>query len=93
MTLLDSTGEFLIRDLFEHPARSVEGPAICLQQIVDGLQNAVEKIGRSGDEISAVGLDTPGPATADGVLSKKGRLTLFILTGLVLIFVGVCKNC
>ena len=72
VTLLDSTGEFLIRDLFEHPARSVEGPAICLQQIVDGLQNAVEKIGRSGDEISAVGLDTPGPATADGVLSKKG---------------------
>ena len=36
-TLLDSTGTFLISDLCEHPARSVEGPAICLQQIVDGL--------------------------------------------------------
>ena len=72
VTLLDHTGEFLIHDLFEHPARSVEGPVICLQQIVDGLQNAVEKVGRSKDEISAIGLDTPGPATADGVLSKKG---------------------
>ena len=71
-TLLDSAGTFLISDLCEHPARSVEGPAICLQQIVDGLQEAVTKAGRSREEIAAIGLDTPGPATADGVLSSRG---------------------
>ena len=71
-TLLDSDGTFLISDLCEHPARSVEGPAICLQQIVDGLQKAVAKAGRTREEIAAIGLDTPGPATADGVLSSRG---------------------
>ena len=72
VTLLNHTGEFLIHDLFEHPARSVEGPEICLQQIVDGLQAAVTKVGRTREEIAAIGLDTPGPATADGVLSSQG---------------------
>jgi len=71
-TLLDSTGTFLISDLCEHPARSVEGPAICLQQIVDGLQKAINKAGRVWSEIAAIGLDTPGPATADGVFSSRG---------------------
>ena len=71
-TLLDSAGTFLISNLCEHPARSLEGPAICLQQIVDGLQKAVAKAGRTREEIAAIGLDTPGPATADGVLSSRG---------------------
>ncbi|MEC8737530.1 MAG: ROK family protein, partial [Planctomycetota bacterium] len=71
-TLLDSTGTFLISDLCEHPARSVEGPAICLQQIVDGLQKAINKAGRVRSEIAAIGLDTPGPATVDGVFSSRG---------------------
>ena len=71
-TLLDGAGTFLISNLCEHPARSVEGPAICLQQIVDGLQKAVAEAGRTREEIAAIGLDTPGPATADGVLSSRG---------------------
>ena len=71
-TLLDCAGTFLISNLCEHPARSVEGPAICLQQIVDGLQKAVAEAGRTREEIAAIGLDTPGPATADGVLSSRG---------------------
>ncbi|HBU37634.1 MAG TPA: sugar kinase [Planctomycetaceae bacterium] len=71
-TLLDSAGTFLISNLCEHPARSLEGPAICLQQIVDGLQKAVAEAGRTHEEIAAIGLDTPGPATADGVLSSRG---------------------
>ena len=36
-TFLDSAGRFLIEGLCEHPARSVEGPDVCLAQIVDGL--------------------------------------------------------
>ena len=40
-TLIDLDGRFLIDGLCEHPARSVEGPDICLQQIADGLAIAV----------------------------------------------------
>lgn len=71
-TLLDLDGHFLLDGLCEHPARSVEGPDICLQQIADGLAIAVQKAQVSLDDVIAVGLDTPGPASATGVLSAKG---------------------
>ena len=72
VTLLDQTGRFLIEDLCEHPARSVEGPQVCLQQIAAGLDQAVERVSASHSDIVAVGLDTPGPASATGVLSRRG---------------------
>lgn len=71
-TLVDMDGRFLIERLFEHPARSVEGPDICLQQIAEGLNLAVSSIGRQIGDVAVVGLDTPGPASATGVLSAKG---------------------
>lgn len=71
-TLLAPDGRFLIDGLCEHPARSVEGPVICLQQIADGLHLALARAGLTMDDIVAVGLDTPGPASAEGVLSAKG---------------------
>jgi glucokinase len=71
-TFLDESGQFLIEDLCEHPARSVEGPAVCLQQIVDGLGLAAERAGVRLADLVAVGLDTPGPASAGGVLSRRG---------------------
>lgn len=71
-TLIDLEGRFLIEGLCEHPARSVEGPDVCLQQIEDGLALAVQKAGVSLADVIAVGLDTPGPASATGVLSAKG---------------------
>jgi glucokinase len=71
-TLVNAQEKFLIEGLCEHPARSVEGPAVCLQQIADGLEVAVAKVGASVADVSVVGLDTPGPASAAGVLSAKG---------------------
>ncbi|MCU0228925.1 MAG: ROK family protein [Bryobacterales bacterium] len=71
-TLMNAEGEFLIEKLCEHPARSKEGPAICLAQIADGLSIAAEQVGVSVESISVVGLDTPGPASAGGVLSARG---------------------
>jgi len=71
-TIIDLDGHFLIDGLCEHPARSVEGPDVCLQQIADGLAIAVGTAGVALDDIVAVGLDTPGPASATGVLSAKG---------------------
>jgi predicted NBD/HSP70 family sugar kinase len=71
-TLLNDKEEFLIEGLCEYPARSTEGPKICLQQIADGLKVAVDKAGVSLADVAVVGLDTPGPASATGVLSAKG---------------------
>lgn len=71
-TIITADERFLIEGLCEHPARSKEGPAICLQQIADGLQIAADKAGVKLADMAVVGLDTPGPASATGVLSAKG---------------------
>ena len=71
-TFLDERGLFLIAGLCEHPARSVEGPNICIGQIAEGLELACRTAGVDRRKLIAVGLDTPGPASADGVLSKRG---------------------
>jgi len=71
-TIADENQNILIEGLCEHPARSVEGPSICLSQIVEGVGPALEKAGITMESVAAVGLDTPGPASAKGVLSAKG---------------------
>ena len=71
-TLLDQQEKFLIEGLLEHPALAKQGPDICLQQIADGLKIAAQKVGVGLDEVVAVGLDTPGPASAAGQLSARG---------------------
>jgi len=43
-----------------------------LQQIADGLEMAVDRAGVSIEDVSVVGLDTPGPASSTGVLSARG---------------------
>lgn len=71
-TIVDAQERFLIDGLCEHPARSIEGPDVCLQQIADGLEIALGKAGLTMADVAVVGLDTPGPASSAGVLSAKG---------------------
>ena len=71
-TIVSTDEKFLIERLCEHPALSTSGPAVCLGQIEDGLKIAVERAGVHLDDIVAVGLDTPGPASSSGVLSARG---------------------
>jgi len=71
-TFLDERGQFLIDGLCEHPARSVEGPDVCLAQIAAGLALAAARAGVDLSTLVAVGLDTPGPASSAGVLSRRG---------------------
>jgi glucokinase len=71
-TFLDNTEQFLIDGLCEYPARSKEGPEVCLRQIADSLALAVDRAGARLADVVAVGLDTPGPASATGVLSAEG---------------------
>jgi glucokinase len=71
-TLVDQQERFLIESLCEHPALSKQGPEVCLRQIADGLKIATERAGVAVSDVVAVGLDTPGPASAAGQLSARG---------------------
>jgi len=71
-TLVTPQGDFLIEGLCEHPALSKQGPDVCLQQIADGLKIATDQAGVALGDVVAIGLDTPGPASAAGQLSARG---------------------
>jgi glucokinase len=71
-TLIDANERFLIEGLCEHPALSRQGPAICLGQIEEGLCMAAGRAGVAPGDIAVIGLDTPGPASAGGLLSARG---------------------
>src|ERR1700704_4840560 len=71
-TVVNREEQFLIEGLCEHPALAKQGPGICLQQIADGLKTATEKAGVLLSDLVAIGLDPPGPASADGQLSTRG---------------------
>jgi len=71
-TLLNQQEKFLVEGLCEHPALAKQGPVVCLQQIADGLKVVTEKAGVSVADVVAIGLDTPGPASAAGQLSARG---------------------
>src|SRR5215831_13757733 len=71
-TLVNDEERFLVEGLCEHPSLARQGPEVCLQQIADGLKIAVERAGVGIDDVVALGLDTPGPASAAGVMSARG---------------------
>ena len=70
-TLVNSQEQFLIEGLFEYPSLAKQGPDVCLRQIEDGLRNAAEKANVLVSDIVAVGLDTPGPASAAGFAGAR----------------------
>jgi predicted NBD/HSP70 family sugar kinase len=71
-TVLDGSGKFLIDRLAETPSRVQEGPVVAVEALASALANVLELVGVERAAVRAVGLDTPGPASADGVISSKG---------------------
>ena len=71
-TVLDETGAFLIDRMTETPSRVHQGPAAAIEAIGQAMDRALEITGRTRDAVLAVGLDTPGPASAGGVISARG---------------------
>jgi len=63
---------FLIEGLCEHPSLARQGPEVCLGQMADGLKLAADRHNVSLSEVAVVGLGTPGPASANGILSTRG---------------------
>ena len=73
-TVLDSAGRFLVDRLVESPSRVTEGPAMAIEALTEAFARVLGITRVSRDSVQAVGLDTPGPASADGVISSRGAV-------------------
>jgi glucokinase len=71
-TVLDASGRFLIDQLIEIPSRVTEGPDVAVEALVQTFDDVLRRTGIDRARVRAVGLDTPGPSSADGVISSKG---------------------
>src|ERR1700757_1275853 len=71
-TVLDSDGRFLVTEMAELPSLVREGPDKAITALVDSFDKVLAMSGVPRDCVRAVGLDTPGPASADGVLVTGG---------------------
>lgn len=72
VTVLDATGTYLVDALLEVPSRVLEGPIVAVGALVVALEAGLAAAGVPLGAVRAVGLDTPGPASADGVISSRG---------------------
>ena len=71
-TVLDASGRFLVNRMYEIPSRVGEGPEPAIEAMAETMDLALRDNGIVHDRVSAVGLDTPGPASAVGVISARG---------------------
>lgn len=71
-TVLDSRGHFLVDRLVESASFVLDGPEAALDALVSAFDNVLALTGTDRREVRAIGLDTPGPTSADGVISSKG---------------------
>ncbi|MEP7045369.1 MAG: ROK family protein [Ilumatobacteraceae bacterium] len=72
VTVLDNAGQFLIDKMIEVPSRVTDGTAPALDALVAAFDYGLRMTGIDRASVRAVGLDTPGPASAEGVISSKG---------------------
>ncbi|WIM93658.1 ROK family protein [Actinoplanes oblitus] len=71
-TVLDATGQFLVTTLVENPSRVLDGPESAVEALAEAFTGILELTSTPLSLVRAVGLDTPGPASAHGVISSKG---------------------
>ena len=71
-TVLDAAGHFLLDRMAEIPSYVREGPDKAIQALVNSVDYVLELAAVPRSAVRAVGLDTPGPASANGVLSSRG---------------------
>jgi glucokinase len=71
-TVLDAAGRFLVSEMAESPSYVREGPDKAIEALSLSLATVLERTGIARSAVRAVGLDTPGPVTADGVICSRG---------------------
>lgn len=71
-TVLDRSGRFLVDTLIETPSRVLDGPDVAVEALAEAFEAILARTDTARTSVLAVGLDTPGPASAEGVISSKG---------------------
>jgi predicted NBD/HSP70 family sugar kinase len=71
-TVMAADGQFLVDGLVEVPSRATEGPEIAVDALLTALDTVLTLVSVDRTAVRAVGLDTPGPASAEGVISSRG---------------------
>jgi len=71
-TVLDNEDRFLVDRLVETPSYVKEGPEKAIQALAMSFEQILELTGTGRETVRAVGLDTPGPVSADGVIALRG---------------------
>jgi predicted NBD/HSP70 family sugar kinase len=71
-TVVADDGRFLVDRMVEVPSRVLEGPSSAIAAIEQAMELVLDLTGVSRTRVRAIGLDTPGPASADGVISARG---------------------
>ncbi|HEY2507152.1 MAG TPA: ROK family protein [Streptosporangiaceae bacterium] len=71
-TLMDASGKFLVAELAESSSCVGDGPDKTIDALARSLDDVLELAGIPRSAVQAVGLDTPGPVTADGVICSAG---------------------
>lgn len=71
-TLLDGSGRFLVDRMVETPSCVLQGPDAALDALAGSVEQVLSLTGTDVAAVRAVGLDTPGPASAHGVISSRG---------------------
>jgi len=62
----------LVDRLVESPSRVRDGPDVAVGALVEAVDRVLHLTGVEKESVRAVGLGTPGPASADGVISSRG---------------------
>jgi glucokinase len=71
-TVLDAAGRFLVDRMLETPSRVQEGHEIAVAALAESFVAVLEHTGIERARVRVVGLDSPGPASAEGVISSRG---------------------
>ncbi len=71
-TVLDSAGRFLVEEMAESPSCVRDGPDKAIEALARSFGDVLASTAIAVSDVRAVGLDTPGPVTADGVISSRG---------------------
>jgi glucokinase len=71
-TVLDSAGKFLVSEMVECASCVRDGPEKAIEALACALDDVLARTNTTRAAVRAVGLDTPGPVTADGIICSKG---------------------
>ncbi len=71
-TVLDCEDRFLVDRMVETPSYVRDGPEKAIEALARSFEQVLELTGTPREIVRGVGLDTPGPVSAEGVISSRG---------------------